>query len=59
MINDLSREDLLMLAQAKLRDAIEILDRALAPGQIAAHVDLGLCQLDELIESAVEVGCPS
>jgi len=35
-----------------LRAAIELLDLADAPAQIAAHVDLGACQLADLIEPA-------
>lgn len=52
MTNDDSREELLARALMHLRAAIELLDLADAPAQIAAHVDLGACQLADLIEPA-------
>ena len=33
-----------------LRTAIAILDRANAPAQIAAHIDLATCQLQDFVE---------
>ena len=50
MTTDDSREELLARALMQLRTAIEFLDLADAPAQIAAHVDLGACQLADLIE---------
>lgn len=38
-------------AVTHLRLAIELLDCACAPGQIAAHVDLGLNQLEDYLAS--------
>lgn len=44
-----------MLSQAlqNLRKAIELLDRARAPAQIAAHVDFAAHQLQDAIEAGV------
>lgn len=46
---NLSREGLLSDAATHLRVAIELLDRAGAPGQIGARIDHALCELDELV----------
>ena len=43
------REDALAEALEHLEKAIELLDRAGAPANIAAHVDLGRCQLRDLV----------
>ena len=51
MTNDRSKEGLLVDALNRLRSAIELLDLAKAPDHIAAHVDLGACQLEDLIEA--------
>ncbi len=56
MDDDLDRKELLACALVQLRAAIEILDRVEAPGQIAAHIDLGACQLTELLEAQAERG---
>jgi hypothetical protein len=40
-------------ALKQLQSAIELLDRANAPGHIAAHVDLAMHQLQDLIDSEV------
>ena len=56
MHNDLNRTELLASALVQLRAAIKILDRVAAPGQIAAHIDLGACQLAELLEAQAEPG---
>lgn len=36
-------------AATHLRAALELLDRVGAPAQIGAHVDLAICQLDEVL----------
>lgn len=51
MTDDNSRQELLARALHQLRSAIELLDHAAAPGQIAAHVDLAACQVEDLIET--------
>lgn len=51
---DHSKQELLARALMQLQSAIELLDLAAAPGQIAAHVDLGMCQLADLIRTAGE-----
>lgn len=43
------REEALAEALGHLRTALELLDRAEAPGQIGAHVDLAICQLQDEI----------
>jgi hypothetical protein len=45
------REEALEEALAHLRTALELLDRAKAPGHIGAHVDLAMCQLQDEIGS--------
>lgn len=50
MIEDADPNELLSKALEQLRAAIEILDRVGAPGQIACHIDLGACQLVELLD---------
>lgn len=49
MDNDNSKIELLIEAVDHLRSAIELLDRASAPGHIACNVDLARNQLEELI----------
>ena len=46
---DQLREELLSDAATHLRVAIDLLDRAMAPGQIGARVDHALCEIDELL----------
>lgn len=46
-----SVEELLARAHDQLQSAIALLDLADAPGQIAAHIDLGACQLADFIEA--------
>jgi hypothetical protein len=53
MIENNEREQMLADAFSHLQMAIELLDRADAPGNIAAHADLALHQLME------ELGPPS
>ena len=55
---DLSPDELLADAATHLRVAIELLDRAAAPGQISARVDHALCEIDELLpfRAALEAG---
>ena len=53
-MNDMStanREEMLVDALAHLRSAIDLLDRADAPAQIAAHADLAAHQLGDVIAS--------
>ena len=50
MIDDPNPNELLSKALVQLLAAIQILDRVGAPGQIAAHIDLGACQLAELLD---------
>ena len=45
-----ARAQLYREALDRLQAAIEMLDRANAPGHIAAHVDLAMHQLQELID---------
>ena len=45
----LGRQQTLCAAADYLQSAIDLLDRAAAPGHIAAHVDLGLQQLKDVI----------
>jgi hypothetical protein len=52
MTDEHSNHELLSRALGQLRSAIELLDLAAAPGQIAAHIDLGACQLADFIEAA-------
>lgn len=47
--NDNSKQRLLASALFHLQSAIELLDLAGAPGQIAAHVDLAANQLEDLM----------
>lgn len=47
--DDNSRQNLLASALFHLHSAIELLDLAGAPGQIAAHVDLAANQLEGLL----------
>ncbi len=42
------REQMLESALEQLQAALDLLDRALAPAQIGAHVDLAVCQLRSL-----------
>lgn len=58
MTDEISREELLPRALDHLRSAIQLLDLADAPGEIAAHVDLGACYLAELIEGQRMVPLP-
>lgn len=51
--NDNSNQKLLTSALVHLQSAIELLDRAAAPGQIAAHVDLAASQLENLLPVAM------
>jgi hypothetical protein len=44
-----SAEQLMREALGQLRSAIELLDRASAPGQIAANVDLAAAQLEQTL----------
>lgn len=46
------QEELFTRALDHLRSALQLLDRAGAPDQIAAHVDLSACQLEDLIAVA-------
>lgn len=46
---DHSRTELLSDAATHLRVAIDLLDRACAPGQISARVDHALCEIDDLL----------
>jgi len=48
------RGEALVDALAHLQSALELLDRANAPGQIGAHVDLAICQLQDEIGSGSE-----
>ncbi len=45
----LGRQQMLRDAADYLQSAIDLLDGAAAPGHIAAHVDLGLQQLKDVI----------
>jgi len=63
--HDHHTDELLCRALEKLRSAIELLDLADAPGHIAAHIDLGACQVADLItrasgvpERAADQPCP-
>lgn len=49
MMDSDSREELFARALDHIRSAIQLLDLAAAPNQIAAHVDLSACQLADLI----------
>ena len=49
---DHQTHELLCRALEKLRSAIELLDLADAPGHIAGHIDLGACQVADLITRA-------
>lgn len=49
------REQALSDAAEHLRAAIAILDTSEAPAHIAAHLDLALCQLGEIIDSAPRI----
>lgn len=51
--NDNSQQKLLASALFHLQSAIELLDLAAAPGQIAAHVDLAANQLEDLLPTQV------
>ena len=53
-MTDAYKERMLGKALAQLRSAIELLDRASAPGHIAAHIDLAVHQL----ECALSVDSP-
>jgi hypothetical protein len=44
-----SAQQMLVDALSHMREAIELLDRAAAPGQIAANVDLAVNQLEEVL----------
>jgi hypothetical protein len=50
------REQMLRDAANHLQSAIDLLDGAAAPGHIAAHVDLGLQQLKDVISMAPRAG---
>jgi hypothetical protein len=47
---------LLIDALEKLRSAIDLLDQAEAPAQIAAHADLAASQLDDLLARPERTG---
>lgn len=47
--NEATQTDLMTAALDLLRRAIDLLDQAEAPGQIAAHVDLAVHQLADAI----------
>jgi len=47
--SDQVRQQMLTDALIHLQSAIKMLDGADAPGHIAGHVDLALCQLKELM----------
>jgi hypothetical protein len=47
--NEATRTDLMTAALDLMRRAIDLLDQAEAPGQIAAHVDLAVHQLADAI----------
>jgi hypothetical protein len=47
-----SNQQMLIEASSHLSSAIDLLDHAAAPGQIAAHADLALNQLKEFISEA-------
>lgn len=53
-MTDAYKERMLGKALAQLRSAIELLDRASAPGYIAAHIDFAVHQL----ECALSVDSP-
>jgi hypothetical protein len=50
--SDSTSTDLMISALEHLREAIELLDQAEAPGQIAAHADLARHQLIEAIAAS-------
>lgn len=50
---DNSKQKLLTSALFHLHSAIELLDLAAAPGQIAAHVDLAANQLEDLVPATM------
>ena len=56
---DLSRDALLSDAATHLRAALELLDRAVAPGQISARVDHALCEIHEIIPFDTALGAGS
>jgi hypothetical protein len=53
---NLGRQQMLCDAADYLQSAIDLLDGAAAPGHIAAHVDLGLQQLKDIISIAKGTG---
>ena len=60
MMDPDSNDETLACALDHLRSAIQMLDLAGAPSQIAAHVDLSACQLADLIGAAnLMPGAPS
>lgn len=52
----LGRQQMLRDAADYLQSAIDLLDGAAAPGHIAAHVDLGLQQLKDVISRVPAAG---
>ena len=50
-------DDMLSEALAAMQSALALLDKAGAPAQIGAHLDLAICQLQDCIESATDA-CP-
>lgn len=52
--HEFGRDKLCLEALERIKSAIELLDRANAPGHIAAHLDLAWHQLQELMESRVQ-----
>ena len=56
---DSSRDELLADAATHLRVALELLDRAAAPGQISARVDHALCEIDEILPFDAALGVVS
>lgn len=48
-----SRHKMMIEALGQLEAAIDLLDRAAAPGHIAAHVDLALHELERAIGTAI------
>lgn len=59
-----ARNELMRTALDHLRQGIELLDQADAPGQIAAHVDLAVHQLNDAIDLGLKTNqgrhdCPN
>lgn len=43
-------QSLLSEAAAHLKAALSLLDKADAPGHVGAHVDLAICELEEVLQ---------